>query len=115
MFLADSYVFSPTAKISLYRASSLETSFPRMFGLTLPIAVAAFVQSKLAMVTFTNELAFRLEGIQVVANAVHPGPVATGAQLHIAPIGMLLSVHTRVNASMQIRSSSKHGAQSPSQ
>jgi len=27
--------------------------------------------------TFTNELALRLEGMQVVANATHPGPVAT--------------------------------------
>jgi len=40
---------------------------------------AAFLYSKLALVTFTNELARRLEGTDVVVNAVHPGPVATGA------------------------------------
>jgi NAD(P)-dependent dehydrogenase (short-subunit alcohol dehydrogenase family) len=38
----------------------------------------AYQQSKLANILFTVELARRLEGTGVVANAVHPGVVATG-------------------------------------
>jgi len=38
---------------------------------------AAYAQSKLANVLFTNELARRLAGSLVTANAVHPGYVAT--------------------------------------
>lgn len=40
--------------------------------------MAAYSQSKLANVLFTYELARRLEGTGVTANAVHPGFVATG-------------------------------------
>lgn len=39
---------------------------------------SAYAQSKLANVLFTYELARRLEGTGVTANAVHPGMVATG-------------------------------------
>lgn len=39
--------------------------------------VRAYAQSKLALIMFTYELARRLEGTQVTANAVHPGFVAT--------------------------------------
>lgn len=38
---------------------------------------AAYAQAKLANVLFTYELAHRLEGMGVTANAVIPGPVAT--------------------------------------
>jgi NAD(P)-dependent dehydrogenase (short-subunit alcohol dehydrogenase family) len=41
-------------------------------------AMQAYGQSKLANVLFTYELARRLEGSGVTANAVHPGFVATG-------------------------------------
>ena len=41
-------------------------------------AMEAYGQSKLANVLFTYELARRLEGTGVTANAVHPGFVATG-------------------------------------
>lgn len=38
---------------------------------------AAYEAAKLAEVIFTNELALRLEGMNVVANCLHPGLVAT--------------------------------------
>ena len=38
----------------------------------------AYCRSKLANVLFTRELAERLEGTGVTANAVHPGPVRSG-------------------------------------
>jgi NAD(P)-dependent dehydrogenase (short-subunit alcohol dehydrogenase family) len=41
-------------------------------------AIGAYGQSKLANVLFTYELARRLEGSGVTANAVHPGFIATG-------------------------------------
>ncbi|MEW6443267.1 MAG: SDR family oxidoreductase [bacterium] len=40
--------------------------------------VAAYRQSKLANVLFTTELAGRLRGTGVTANALHPGSIATG-------------------------------------
>ncbi len=39
---------------------------------------AAYSQSKLANLLFTNELARRLDGLGVTANAVHPGFVSSG-------------------------------------
>ena len=41
-------------------------------------SMGAYGQSKLANVLFTNELARKLEGTGVTANAVHPGFIATG-------------------------------------
>ena len=38
----------------------------------------AYCQSKLANVLFTRELARRLQGTRIVANALHPGAIATG-------------------------------------
>jgi len=38
----------------------------------------AYARSKLALVMFTYELARRLEGSRITANAIHPGVVATG-------------------------------------
>jgi NAD(P)-dependent dehydrogenase (short-subunit alcohol dehydrogenase family) len=38
----------------------------------------AYAASKLALILFTRELAARLEGTAVTANALHPGHVATG-------------------------------------
>jgi NAD(P)-dependent dehydrogenase (short-subunit alcohol dehydrogenase family) len=41
-------------------------------------AMEAYVRSKLANILFTRELATRLAGTGVTANAVHPGPVRSG-------------------------------------
>ena len=41
-------------------------------------AMEAYCRSKLANVLFTRQLARRLEGTRVTANAVHPGPVRSG-------------------------------------
>jgi len=41
-------------------------------------AMEAYSRSKLANVLFTRQLAKRLEGTGVTANAVHPGPVRSG-------------------------------------
>lgn len=47
--------------------------------------VKAYAQSKYANIVFTYELAHRLEGTGVTANAVHPGVVATGWTRHASP------------------------------
>jgi NAD(P)-dependent dehydrogenase (short-subunit alcohol dehydrogenase family) len=46
----------------------------------------AYFQSKLANVMFTYELARRLEGTQVTANALHPGMVATNFGANNGPL-----------------------------
>ncbi|KAH8410123.1 hypothetical protein KR009_006331 [Drosophila setifemur] len=43
----------------------------------------AYAQSKLANVLFTRELARRLEGTKVTANALHPGVVDTDIKRHV--------------------------------
>ncbi len=45
----------------------------------------AYGTSKLANILFTYELARRLDGTGVTANAVHPGSVATGFALNNGP------------------------------
>ena len=55
--------------------------------------IQAYRQSKLANVLFTKELARRLEGTGVVANALHPGPVRTGIYRELPqPIRFLATV-----------------------
>ena len=49
----------------------------------------AYTQSKLANLLFTYELARRLEGTQVTANALHPGVVASGfARTYAGPMAL---------------------------
>ena len=50
----------------------------------------AYRQSKLAVVLFTRELARRLEGSGVGANAVHPGVIDTPLLRRIAPLSRLV-------------------------
>ncbi len=52
--------------------------------------MGAYSASKLANLLFTSELARRLQGTDVTANALHPGIVSTGFMLNkhrlISPI-----------------------------
>ncbi len=51
----------------------------------------AYARSKLAIVLFTYELARRLEGTDVTANALHPGLVATGfGRKHGGVLGLVM-------------------------
>jgi NAD(P)-dependent dehydrogenase (short-subunit alcohol dehydrogenase family) len=53
----------------------------------------AYGQSKLANILFTYELARRLEGTGVTANALHPGVVASGfGQTYPGPLSFLVKV-----------------------
>jgi NAD(P)-dependent dehydrogenase (short-subunit alcohol dehydrogenase family) len=74
----------------------------------------AYGQSKLALVLFTYELARRLEGTQVTANALHPGFVATniyaasgGIVKLVAPLikGMAMSPEKGAQTSIYLASS----------
>ncbi len=56
----------------------------------------AYGRSKLANVLFTAELARRLEGTGVTANAVHPGLVATNFLSNNGPAGRLMNLGLRV-------------------
>ena len=64
----------------------------------------AYARSKLALILFTYELARRLEGTGVVANALHPGFVATGIGLKspldkiLKPVMRLFAVSTKEGA-----------------
>jgi NAD(P)-dependent dehydrogenase (short-subunit alcohol dehydrogenase family) len=53
----------------------------------------AYSQSKLANVLFTRELARRLSGSRITANALHPGSVATGfGRNHPGFFGKLVAI-----------------------
>jgi NAD(P)-dependent dehydrogenase (short-subunit alcohol dehydrogenase family) len=71
--------------------------------------LAAYAQSKLAVILFTYELARRLEGTGVTANAVHPGWVATniyagsgGVVKLVAPLIRLFAVNPEEGAQTSI-------------
>ena len=55
-----------------------EIHFDDIGGSTWYGGMDAYAQSKLANILFTRELAHRLDGTGVTANALHPGVVATG-------------------------------------
>jgi NAD(P)-dependent dehydrogenase (short-subunit alcohol dehydrogenase family) len=53
----------------------------------------AYGQSKLANVLFTYELARRLEGTKVTANALHPGVIGSGfGQTYGGPVSVLIKI-----------------------
>jgi retinol dehydrogenase-12 len=58
----------------------------------------AYCQSKLANLLFTYELARRLEGTGVTANALHPGFVATNIFAGNGPTGWMMRAAARVLA-----------------
>eukprot|EP01099_Mayorella_cantabrigiensis_P001847 TRINITY_DN180_c0_g1_i1.p1 TRINITY_DN180_c0_g1~~TRINITY_DN180_c0_g1_i1.p1 ORF type:complete len:338 (-),score=80.23 TRINITY_DN180_c0_g1_i1:56-964(-) len=47
----------------------------------------AYGQSKLANVTFSNELADRLKGTGVTSNSLHPGAIASDLYRNLGPVG----------------------------
>jgi NAD(P)-dependent dehydrogenase (short-subunit alcohol dehydrogenase family) len=57
--------------------------------------MSVYSQSKLANILFTTELARRLEGTGVTANALHPGTVRTGYG-HDGDTGFLLNLGIRI-------------------
>ena len=61
-------------------------NFENLQGEKRYIGLEAYGQSKLANLLFTYELARRLEGSGVTANAVHPGVVATGFARNNGPV-----------------------------
>jgi NAD(P)-dependent dehydrogenase (short-subunit alcohol dehydrogenase family) len=72
---------SPAARIvnvssSAHRAAPADLS--DLHGARRYDRLEAYARSKLAILAFTYELARRLAGSRVTANAVHPGLVATG-------------------------------------
>lgn len=52
---------------------------------------AAYMQSKLANILFTRELAKRLKGTGVTANSLHPGAVTTELVRHLSILSYALS------------------------
>ena len=56
----------------------------------------AYARSKLCNVLFTYELARRLEGAGVTANALHPGLVATNFLTNNGPFGRFLNFFLRL-------------------
>ncbi len=64
-----------TVSSTLHKKGSID--FDSFQGFTKYSAQTAYNQSKLANVLFSAELAQRLEGSGVTANALHPGAVAT--------------------------------------
>ncbi len=56
----------------------------------------AYSRSKLCNVLFTYELARRLEGSGVTANALHPGLVATNFITNNGPLGRFLNLFLRI-------------------
>lgn len=61
-------------------------NFDNLQGQKHYIGLQAYAQSKLANLLFTYELARRLEGSRVTANALHPGFVQTGFARNNGPI-----------------------------
>lgn len=56
----------------------------------------AYTQSKLANVLFTRELAKRLDGTEVTANAVHPGTVSTELSRHMTCLALVATMPLRL-------------------
>jgi NAD(P)-dependent dehydrogenase (short-subunit alcohol dehydrogenase family) len=81
--LLDRIVASAPARIvnvssTAHRSARRGLDFDDLHSTKRYTGMQAYGRSKLANILFTTELARRLEGTGVTANAVHPGTVATG-------------------------------------
>jgi NAD(P)-dependent dehydrogenase (short-subunit alcohol dehydrogenase family) len=89
--LLDTLKASAPARIVNVSSSAHEEGHIRLDHLQMERGyrpMRAYGQSKLALVLFTYELARRLEGSGVTANALHPGFVSTNiGQTGLGPIG----------------------------
>ena len=72
--------------VSSIAHENAKIDFDNLQGQKRFIGLEAYGQSKLANLLFTYELARRLEGTGVTANALHPGVVATGFARNNGPI-----------------------------
>jgi len=80
LLLAEQLTASPSARVvnvSSVAHEGREIDFENLQGEKHYERVEAYGRSKLANLLFTFELARRLDGTQVTANALHPGIVAT--------------------------------------
>ncbi len=72
--------------VSSVAHENAKIDFDNLQGQKRFIGLEAYGQSKLANLLFTYELARRLEGTGVTANALHPGVVATGFARNNGPV-----------------------------
>jgi len=72
--------------VSSVAHENAKIDFDNLQGQKRFVGLEAYGQSKLANLLFTYELARRLEGTGVTANALHPGVVATGFARNNGPI-----------------------------
>ena len=91
--LLDHLAASAPARIVNVSSSSHRKArirFDDLEGQRRYCGMRAYSQSKLANVFFTYELARRLEGTGVTANALHPGPVSTNFLSNNGKLGQVL-------------------------
>ena len=72
--------------ISSNAHENAKIDFENLQGEKRYVGLGAYGQSKLANLLFTYEVARRLDGTGVTANAVHPGVVATGFARNNGPV-----------------------------
>jgi retinol dehydrogenase-12 len=93
--LTDRLMVSPAARVvnvSSVAHKGAQIDFDDLQGRRRYNGLRAYGRSKLANLLFTYELARRLKGTSVTANALHPGLVATNLLANNGRIGALLKV-----------------------
>ena len=99
--LLDVLVASAPARVVNVASSSHRQARLRLEDVHDPrryFGYRAYARSKLCNVLFTYELARRLEGAGVTANALHPGLVATNFLTNNGPLGRFLNFLLRIRA-----------------